>query len=363
MHPAHKEKKLPNTKEEVLEFIEKEIPYKPTFLIWSGHGLHAIWLFEEPYIVEDNGNFISKVFKGWERFVNTIALEQYGWKFDPVSDLARMLRAPGTVNFKEDEQMVCEVLEYNDVYYKVEDFEKYVSEESKPASKINAADSSDDFVLMGTGSSQELISKCEFLQYCRDNATELSEPNWHAAISNIALISDGREMCHEISCPYPNYTYAETDKKYLNAVREDKPITCEHIRNALGFRCKCDCGVKAPIALIRDGAKMESKWEQPLSFDCFIMPEFPTEVLPEPIREYVEALAESTQTPVDMAAVSFIAIMSVCLQGKYKIRAKADWFEPLNSFVLNVMEPSERKSAVENAMVRPINLFEQERYR
>ena len=83
----------------------------------------------------------------------------------------------------------------------------------------------------------------------------------HAAIFNVALTSDGREKCHEINCPYSRYTYSETDKKYFNAVKVDKPIICEYIKNVLGFKCGCDCGVKAPIALIRDGVKTKTDWE------------------------------------------------------------------------------------------------------
>lgn len=99
-------------------------------------------------------------------------------------------------------------------------------------------------------------------------------------------------------------------------------------------------------------------WEVPIPFDEYDLPEFPVDSLPKEIGDYVCALSESTQTPIDMAATSAIAVMSVCMQGNFKIRAKADWIEPVNTFVLNVMEPSERKSAVENAMIRPLNLFE-----
>ena len=101
-------------------------------------------------------------------------------------------------------------------------------------------------------------------------------------------------------------------------------------------------------------------WEEPIAFDEYNLPDFPIETLPKPIGDYVTALSESTQTPVDMAATCAIAVLSVCMQGKFKIRAKADWFEPANTFVLDVMNPSERKSAVENAMIRPLNEFEQE---
>lgn len=101
--------------------------------------------------------------------------------------------------------------------------------------------------------------------------------------------------------------------------------------------------------------------ETPIPFDEYDLPSFPIDTLPKAIGDYAAALSESTQTPVDMAATAAIAVLSVCMQGKFKIRAKADWIEPVNTFVLDVMNPSERKSAVENAMLRPLNLFEAER--
>ena len=104
----------------------------------------------------------------------------------------------------------------------------------------------------------------------------------------------------------------------------------------------------------------DPEWEMPIPFDEYSLPSFPINTLPEVIRNYAIAIAESTQTPIDMAATSAIAVLSVCLQGKYKVQPKQDWTEPLNTFVLNVMEPSERKSAVESAMVKPLNIYEQE---
>lgn len=102
----------------------------------------------------------------------------------------------------------------------------------------------------------------------------------------------------------------------------------------------------------------EPEWEAPIPFEEYNLPAFPVDALPGAIADYVKALAESTQTPIDMAATSAIAVMSVCMQGKFKIQAKEDWAEPVNTFVLDVMNPSERKSAVQNAMIRPINLYE-----
>lgn len=100
------------------------------------------------------------------------------------------------------------------------------------------------------------------------------------------------------------------------------------------------------------------KWETPIPFEKAKLPSFPTETLPGLVRDYVTAVAESTQTPVDMSASAALAILALCEQGKFRIRGKCDWTEPLNLFVVVVAEPSERKSAVISLMTRPINTFE-----
>jgi hypothetical protein len=54
------------------------------------------------------------------------------------------------------------------------------------------------------------------------------------------------------------------------------------------------------------------------------MMRFPIDALPKDIADYVSAVAESTQTPIDMAGALSLSALSVCLQGKYKIQGKAD---------------------------------------
>lgn len=101
-------------------------------------------------------------------------------------------------------------------------------------------------------------------------------------------------------------------------------------------------------------------WEQPVPFETQIVPPFPVDTLPSKVKDYVVAVAESTQTPVDMAATSALTIMATCLQGKYKVAAKLDWIEPLNLYALIIAEPSERKSAIVNHMSKPMRAYERE---
>lgn len=102
------------------------------------------------------------------------------------------------------------------------------------------------------------------------------------------------------------------------------------------------------------------QWETPIPFDAFDLPTFPVETLPPVVRDYVQAVAETTQTSADMAAVASLAILSICVQGKYRIWGKPDWSEPLNTYCVIVLPPAERKSAVISLMTAPLEEYEQE---
>ena len=361
---AHTEKRLPETAEELQAFIH-QLPMKPSIIVTSGNGMHCYWLFSEPFQIanEKDRDYISGLLSGFEQYICELAYSLHNWNFDHVADLARMLRAPDTTNFKTPEKPQCRIIETSEVRYTPSDFDIYAKHNlSKP--KDVAADENDDkdsFSLMGTGSARELINKCPFLQHCRDDAVNLSEPMWYAAITNLALTSDGHEVVHEISRPYPKYSYQETEAKIRHAAREDKPVTCDHIKNNFCFNCGRDCGVKAPIALIRtDKRDGQQEWETPIPFDEYKLPKFPIDALPSSIADYAVALAEHTQTPVDMAGTCGLAVAALGAQGKYEVEAKPGWVEPMNLFQLCIMLPSERKSAVENGMLMPVNSYETE---
>ena len=105
-------------------------------------------------------------------------------------------------------------------------------------------------------------------------------------------------------------------------------------------------------------APAEPKWEPPIPFTQHTLPTFPVDAFPPEIRDYVLAVAETTQTPVDMAATAALAVLALCQQGKYRIKGKDDWIEPLNLFTVIVAEPSERKSAVISHMAGAVHRFE-----
>ena len=102
----------------------------------------------------------------------------------------------------------------------------------------------------------------------------------------------------------------------------------------------------------------QPEWSEPIPIEKASAAPFPVDALPSYLSQYVTAVAESTQTPVDMAGTVAVSILSACLQGKYRIQGKPDWTEPLNTYALVIAAPSERKSAVTHMMVKPLNDYE-----
>lgn len=102
------------------------------------------------------------------------------------------------------------------------------------------------------------------------------------------------------------------------------------------------------------------QWEQPIPFTQHALPPFPVDAFPPALRDYVLAVAETTQTKVDMSATAALAVLALCQQGNFRIKGKDDWIEPLNLFAVIVAEPSERKSAVINFMTHPVSRYESE---
>lgn len=88
------------------------------------------------------------------------------------------------------------------------------------------------------------------------------------------------------------------------------------------------------------------------------LPPFPVEALPPAMRDFVLAVSESLQAPVDMAAAGALAACALAAQGCWKVEIKPDWQEPLNLYLLVIAPPSERKSPVLREITRPIYDFE-----
>ncbi len=233
---AHAQTSLPSSVIEATDFLHS-LKIKPSIIVNSGNGIHGYWLLDKPFIIEteEDRKHMSSIFKGFGRYVNSEA-KKYGWKIDSVYDLARILRVPGTINHKLGTGAKCEVVESHDVRHSISDFMQFIHSHEGVASVNNIA--------QGV---EKVLRKCEFIKYCKDNAEHLPEPLWHAMITNLAPLKDSKSAIHEFSRSYPKYSFDETERKVQRAIQENKPHTCEYIRENLNFDCDKNCPVKAPI--------------------------------------------------------------------------------------------------------------------
>jgi hypothetical protein len=102
------------------------------------------------------------------------------------------------------------------------------------------------------------IEECEFIQWCRRQAQEVSEPQWFALISNLAPLDAGFELIHAISAlDGGRYDYTDTQRVIERVLREGyNPVNCAALvsppmaRPGRGvFRCSRigKCAAKAPM--------------------------------------------------------------------------------------------------------------------
>lgn len=95
------------------------LPFKPTLLVDSGFGLHAYCLYQDPIaITADNREDCIKRNKNFISVIRSRA-GVFSGAVDGVHDLPRILRVPGTFNYKcgRDNAPLCHVVEVNDVRF------------------------------------------------------------------------------------------------------------------------------------------------------------------------------------------------------------------------------------------------------
>ena len=102
------------------------------------------------------------------------------------------------------------------------------------------------------------------------------------------------------------------------------------------------------------------EWEKPVPFSTLNTPPFRVENLPGAVCAFVEQLAESTQTPEEMAGILSLGILATAFQSKYIVEITPDWREPLCLYTVAVAPPGERKSAVISALSAPVYEYEAE---
>lgn len=215
------------TFEEQQKKLDK-FPLAPSVVVKTRKSLHCYWLTKDASV---------------EHFREIqLALAAHFDGDTMCQNESRCMRIPGFYHCKKEPIMV-ECIKFNpEIKYTQEELRKHL-----PQISVSDDDTSRKEFTGTVGSGKFLMENCAFCKHCMENAANLSEPAWYAFITNMSLAEDGAAYVHEVSKPYPGYSKEETDEKIRHAIKENKPHTCEYIKNRLCFEGCGNCDVKSPI--------------------------------------------------------------------------------------------------------------------
>ncbi len=188
-----------------------------------------------------------------------VAAQVRGAKFDPVFNLSRVMRLMGTWNRKGQPAVgrphrrahfVTELPLGRSMALHHMILNTVVDQFGTPSEKLPQSIRCD----------LRKLEHCDFIKWCRSNATEVSEPLWWAMITNLAHLEGGIELIHEISRLDPvRYDYADTQHKIKKAIDAGyRPVSCKTIASEAmacpergRFRCSQfnRCRAKTPMCM------------------------------------------------------------------------------------------------------------------
>lgn len=84
----------------------------------------------------------------------------------------------------------------------------------------------------------------------------------------------------------------------------------------------------------------------------------PIDTLQGWLGQMANAVADASETPVELAGLIGLAAIATTVAGRYSLLIEDGYFEPLNFWTMPAMEPSNRKSFVLDAMTQPLFEFE-----
>ena len=114
----------PTTVETAISFL----PFKPSMIVNSGYGIHAYYLFSKALVI---GDYNRNEAETRNKKLISIARHNariYGKAVDSVQDLSRIMRMPGTFNYKSDSAIppLCRVIKLENVVYRVNELDDLI---------------------------------------------------------------------------------------------------------------------------------------------------------------------------------------------------------------------------------------------
>ena len=219
-------------------------------LVNSGGGLHVYWPLTEdvPAIV-------------WQAHAKSLKrlCAQHNLHADPAvtADAARILRIPGTQNFKNGMSRPVQIIA-SGIAVSLADFTKLLPPapvDLSAAKQFGMDEASKDLAggeyptcnFAKIAKLSVTDKGCGQIKHALLNAHTLEEPLWRGVLSIAVRCEDGAKAIHRVSSPHPEYTAEATEAK---AAETRGPYTCEWYRDNSPAQCVgCQQKVSTPLML------------------------------------------------------------------------------------------------------------------
>ncbi len=227
---------------------------KPT-LVNSGNGIHVYWALTQA-IDRDTWLPVAERLKALCRENNL--------KIDPAvtADSARILRVPGTKNYKNEEPKSVQIIGTAGSLVDLKIFKELLGEEYIPEPRKYEPRIADSVMSALSGSYvsrfRTIMMKsaagngCAQLIHSVTNQESVDEVLWRATLSIAAFCEDKSKAIHKVSEKHPEYAPEETEYK---ASMIKGPYTCakfNEFRPDVCPSCKHWNKIKSPIVLGRE---------------------------------------------------------------------------------------------------------------
>lgn len=103
------------------------------------------------------------------------------------------------------------------------------------------------------------------------------------------------------------------------------------------------------------------EWDNPQEFEGVQLPKWPTDAFPGLALRYVQEVSRASETPIELAAMLFLSALATVSQKNYEVQVNESYNEPLCLWILAILPPASRKSSVFGQIMRPIQIWEEQR--
>ena len=214
---------------------------KPSFTVNSGGGIHVYWVLTEPQ-TRNTWTPVAEHLKA--------ACTKFGLHADVAvtADIARILRVPGTHNYKFNPPRLANIIRATDTVISLADFDAKLPQDAVlviPPREFSKTDREDMQAVLGSSNYTKKFSRliiktaggvgCGHFKKALETPNAVTYPEWLHLLSVAKHCEEGSNAVHLISQGYDNYNAAETDKiadsidapHLCITFEKDNPAGCE----------------------------------------------------------------------------------------------------------------------------------------